>query len=380
MAKLEKILWIGPVFEEAVVAIERAVSPAANDWQKSLLNAMRRRNKQIILLSHLADPPWPKGRLIVSSREARFAQGLKGVACSYANIYLLRDRILQLLYRKKCDQLARRFNPDVAICYNLSGLHLKTCLYLQQRHSVPVVFILADLDHTPTSTARFRIADERFDGAVFLSWHLFSKSNAGSKFHLDGLIEDTFAMPGKRNGKFNVLFLGMLNQYTGIELLMDAFGRMDNPNIHLKICGKGDESILRRFPNRDGVIEYLGFVTSERLHQECLQADLFVNPRPNSILANHNNFPSKILKYLSYGKPIISTLTHGMAPRYRDVLVALDKEDPDLLKYLICDISAWDERRKNDESEKIMQFVKDHKMWDVQIDDFNAWIEQKVLA
>ena len=58
--------------------------------------------------------------------------------------------------------------------------------------------------------------------------------------------------------------------------------------------------------------------------------------KPNVVLVkfedidgNQMNFPSKLFRYLPYGKPILSTNTQGLSPDYSNALIYVDFENVD---------------------------------------------------
>ena len=58
----KNILFVGGIFQEDVMIRSKAISPAANRWQKGLLQGLKNNQISIDLLSHLPEPIWPKGK------------------------------------------------------------------------------------------------------------------------------------------------------------------------------------------------------------------------------------------------------------------------------------------------------------------------------
>lgn len=108
------------------------------------------------------------------------------------------------------------------------------------------------------------------------------------------------------------MYAGILEPVTGVEMLLKAFSRIDNPAIRLKISGKGSMvKLVQEATEQDHRIIYLGCVPYEEYLSNLKQADVLVNPRNMNLPENENNFPSKIMEYLATGKPIISTRFPG---------------------------------------------------------------------
>jgi glycosyltransferase involved in cell wall biosynthesis len=53
------------------------------------------------------------------------------------------------------------------------------------------------------------------------------------------------------------------------------------------------------------------------------------------------NFPSKVLDYMSYGRPIVSTQAPGLGPAFDDVLVFSEGDEPQQLAQAIDRVLGW---------------------------------------
>ena len=104
-------------------------------------------------------------------------------------------------------------------------------------------------------------------------------------------------------------------------MLLDAMTLIKQDDFELWISGFGDTSAFSKsLPQQDKRIKYLGLLSENELHDMYEQADVFLNPRPVNMPGNENNFPSKLLNYLSWKKPIISTWTKSLSPEYKEIL------------------------------------------------------------
>ena len=116
----------------------------------------------------------------------------------------------------------------------------------------------------------------------------------------------------QENGITTYMYAGILEPVTGVDMLLKAFSRINNPTIRLKISGKGSMvKLVQEAAKQDDRITYLGCVPYEEYLCNLKQADVLVNPRNMDLPENENNFPSKIMEYLATGKPIISTRFPG---------------------------------------------------------------------
>lgn len=116
------------------------------------------------------------------------------------------------------------------------------------------------------------------------------------------------------------MYAGLLEPVTGVDMLLKAFSQTCNPAIRLKISGKGSfENTIWDAAKQDDRIIYLGCMPYEEYLSHLRQADVLVNPRNMNLPENQNNFPSKIMEYLTTGKPIISTRFPGWE-RYNEYI------------------------------------------------------------
>ncbi len=81
---------------------------------------------------------------------------------------------------------------------------------------------------------------------------------------------------------------------------------------------------------------------------------------------NRNNFPSKVLEYLSYGKPVVSTWTSGIAPEYASLLAVPTEESPDAFAQTLRDVLVWPRERRADHARAACAHLVGKKTWSYQ--------------
>ena len=218
------------------------------------------------------------------------------------------------------------------------------------------------------------------DGCVFLSWRSFGNWYGKAKLHLDGGVTagGQGTVDDFDSAKKVVFYSGTLNAHAGIDLLLDAFEKIGAQEIELWICGKGENQKVRKMAKADARIKYFGCVSEARLHSLCQKASVMVNPRPSRFLANRNNFPSKLLEYLSYGKPVVSTFTPGIHPEYIPYLKIPAEETPDAMASAIMEVLAWPRTQVKERAEETQQFLAKSKSWKVQATRLVSFLESVV--
>jgi glycosyltransferase involved in cell wall biosynthesis len=217
------------------------------------------------------------------------------------------------------------------------------------------------------------------DAYVFLSWDYFNSfATSRPKFHLDGGVTPVASNAGIEGEKHppmrrHVVFAGGLGPHAGAELLARAFHRLPDRNVELLLLGKGRNAAIEELARRDKRIRMLGHVREEDLENICENAAVFVNPRPCGYGPNRVNFPSKLLTYLAFGKPVISTRCPGLSPAYEDVLTFLAREDENCLADTLREVLAWPAARLVAVRQRIAAFAESHT-WLEQAGRLLAWM------
>ena len=364
-----RILWLGAVFDEKTVLTAPAVSPAANRWQLGLINGLRQHGVNVYLIGHLPEPYWPRGRLRVKSADGRCVPGIQQQLIDYWNLPLLRNHSLSSSYCELIDKLESQLsNTRVVVTYNADSAAVAGANYVRERYNIPWVCIVAD-DEAPLNA----------DGYVFLSWGYYEAFDGlKPKLHLDGGVSEIrvsqkASTDENAMGRQVVMYTGAANRHGGINFLARAFHKVQNLN------GKRSNPEVERLAAIDTRIKVMGFVTEQKLGQLARQADVFVNPRPSKIPGNERNFPSKVLEYLSFGKPVISTWTAGLSPEYRDVLVVLEEETEVCLASTIETVLRWDSGQRLTLARRAARFLES-RLWQAQAIKLKEWLSQQNLC
>jgi hypothetical protein len=303
-----------------------AISPAANLWQKNFINALISNNYKILIITYLPMQSWPKGKLWSKmSKNDIDDLGNNVFTVSFLNIPLIRDLWIPLAITLK----SLKYKNYNVITYNPVFRHTffaKISNFLNKNSWISI------------------IADDKFKGkptySIFLSRGYFDSFVINNKFHFDGAIEYKISNSVYESSPKVLLYAGSITKWTGIEDFTIMFNNISNQiNLELHIYGKGNSSIIQEISNRNSKIKFMGFQDENNLDQACSNAFAFINPRPLLVKNGDNNFPSKLLLYASYTKPILSTKTLGLSDEICNILNIYNPEKPQDLLMLINDIS-----------------------------------------
>lgn len=360
---MKKVIWIGPMVEPIDENKFKGISPAANKWQQSFIDALIQAKVEVVNLSYLPEPYFPKGKLIpfYSSKNSK----IKVLQNRYINTPIFRD--LSLAYNLISSSKAFA-DFDYVITYNNSYPHIKVAQLLQSSFKMKWINILAD-----------DVCCEGPDITVFLSYGYFQTSKQKLKYHFDGGIDQVYDLQSEvksSSTKKKILFAGAINKWTGIEEFALNFSKLSHDKIkdlELHIYGKGDSQIINELVKTNDRIKFMGFVTKEELDIAMKECFAFINPRPLEIKGGEFNFPSKLLSYLAFGKPILSTHTTGIAPCYKDIIFFYNGSSEDLSANLIK-INRLTDIEINELKMKIKFFV-DNNLWAKKVNKFITFVD-----
>ncbi len=137
----------------------------------------------------------------------------------------------------------------------------------------------------------------------------------------------------KRN-KDDVYFAytGTLDKRYGIKELLEAFISIDDPKLHLWICGDGNgKEDVENLMKKDPRIEYFGCLEHRDVIDFQHAADILINPRSAEGKFTKYSFPSKTIEYMLAGKPVIAYKLMGIPDEYDDYLLYIEESETGLV-------------------------------------------------
>lgn len=165
-----------------------------------------------------------------------------------------------------------------------------------------------------------------------------------------------------------LMFSGTLNRTNGVDMLLHAFQRLNDPSYRLWIFGRGPlGSLVNDAAQSDNRIVFFGFVPDQsavtRVQQ---QATLLVSLRMHNDLINRYTFPSKIREYMLSGRPVLSTLSPGIPDEYYEHMYILKEESVEGLSQSIHEICSKSADELSSVGANARSFVLTQKNWSQQ--------------
>jgi glycosyltransferase involved in cell wall biosynthesis len=368
-----QIIWIFPIVNARYISLYPWASPAANYWQTQLISHIRTCTS-ITLVTWSPQRPWPIGPLIGFANLSTLIECDNVIPLTYINLPFLRNLFIFISFLQFC--LKDRTNlatVNSVITYNPSLAATLIANYIRHRHKLRWISIVAD-DEPPSGP----------DAYIHLSWYSYiSFRSSKPSLYLEGGIAKTplklttDQLIRKPSSKYIFLYSGDFGIFAGLDLLLSSFIKYKNPCVELWVCGKGKSSSILHACSIDHRIKHFGLLNQDQYVLSI--SDCFVNPRPSSLPENRLNFPSKLLVYLAYGKPVISTMTPGIPPEYGDILLPINPESSEGF------IQAFDKAfsLSNEQLELIERkttLFTTSKTWHFQTNRFFAWFEDLIWS
>lgn len=369
-------LWLNGVFESNSVHSFPSVSVAANLWQSGFLDALANNGHTVYLIGWIPERIWPFGRFFVSPKGVRIKEAIKGQLVGYLNLPILRNFLEYFLCKDAAEKYLKygKSRPDYTVVFSTLNDRVKStpaiqlAKYLKRKHGIPWICIVAD-GQPPLGADKY----------IFLAWSSYLEyREILSAIHFDGgvvNIPTRFSQEVVDSSSRALMYMGSLLYHGGALELAKAFSIVDDEKIELWLCGQGLSKQLMDVAALDSRIKIMGFLKEDELTLLAQRAFAFANPRPFWFAPNRINYPSKLLHYLAFDKPIISTVTDGLHPDYLKILIPIENESINSIAYSIKLVMALPNSQYEAMVDEIQIFKKMHT-WHAGITKFCHWLDE----
>ena len=354
-----RIVWAGPLQGEQSLLQGTAPHPATMRWQRMYIDALRENGVRVHWIGHDPHRTWPWGPLFAA--EGQGGIDADATAVSYANAPLVRTRSLTRGYVRAVVDAVRSIDAHAVVSYN-TGPWITAAASAVSGDGVPWIPVVLDFDDPARDGwASFHRATAGAAGVAFVSHWAHEHAPLPRKHLLSPAVVSRCppaspATPRKRN----ILYAGARSRAGGVDRLIAAVALLRTPDVQLVMTGQGkgyDPEIKRMTAESDRVTD-LGMVTEGELERLAFSADALINPRPVRTDDSCMNFPSKVLDYLSYGRPIVSTRAPGLGPTFDDLLVFSEGDDPGQLAEAIDRVLDWSPAERTLFAERCRDFAE----------------------
>lgn len=169
---------------------------------------------------------------------------------------------------------------------------------------------------------------------------------------------------GIKKEKKNILFFGLIRDYKGLDILLEAFGELDD-SYQLIIAGEPYGSfdkysaIIDRLPNRENISVNTNYIKDNEVNRYFSAADVCVLPYRSATQSG--------ISAISYHfeVPMITTNVGGLKETIGDkgTGVIVDKPEPELVRNAIKEYFSIDKRGAREEMINKIKREKERLSW-----------------
>lgn len=379
------MIFLGCLFErekekEYIEKSKCAISNAANGFQWNILDGFNLCTQETIRIFNVLPVgvfPLQYKELFLKSRKWNYKEFIN---FEIGSINL--PFIKQWQRYRKCKKLLSKIGDKNIIIYSAYLPFLKAVYKLDESYNITAIITdlpeYYDLGKTSRLKKFFRNRNnkkiekyiKRVDKFVLLTKQMNEKINLYNKpfIVVEGVCNQTISVNAKEsdlskdNDKKTILYTGTIFKRFGIGNLLEAFQKIESQNYRLVICGGGDmEDEILEACRRDCRIQYLGFVSKEKIVELQKEATVLVNPRQNNDEFTKYSFPSKTMEYMLSGKPIIMYKLDGIPDEYDEYLHYVENDSVEALKNKLVEVCEQSEEARDILGKRAQQFVSREK-------------------
>lgn len=144
---------------------------------------------------------------------------------------------------------------------------------------------------------------------------------------------------GKVDNNLQIVYTGRIDEVSGIDVFLESIQYITK-KCTIKITGTGSkETDVRKFKNTNNLVEFkfLGIINQNDYHELLCHSHIAINPINTKTDFSEISFPSKILKYLSYGLLVVSSkieVLHDMGQLNKYIVVYHDDSPQQLAEQI----------------------------------------------
>lgn len=337
------IIYLGSFVEKSQEKIflenNTRITTSATTFQRALLNGFEPKKDVTFQIVNVPDiGSYPKRSLLLRVPGKTFKlNGIPGVNCPFLNLtYFKRFSIYRSVYKAMKELCEKNQGQRIVILvYSLIYPYIKAATKIKQKFdNVIICPIIADLPeyfgdkssviHNILSNNKaIRNLYKCFDSGVVLTQPMVEAVGLIDKPTL--LVEGTYHpinIPTVTKVPKSIMYSGKLDGRFGIDLLLEAFTEIEDPEFSLWIFGDGTaRAIVEEYAKKDTRITYFGYKPQQEVFEAQYKASILVNPRPNKGEYTKYSFPSKTMEYMASGTPVVMYKLDGIPDEYDPYLI-----------------------------------------------------------
>lgn len=337
------IIYLGSFVENSLEKIfqekQTRITPSTTTFQRALLNGFENRRNVTFKIVNAADiGSYPKRSklLWVPGNIFKF-NGIPGVNCSFLNLTYFKKYSIYHKTLKTIKEICVKNKKEtiVVLVYSLIYPYIKAAVKIREEfNNVRICPIIADLpeyfsdnssfiDNALSNNKEIQSFYRKFDSAIVLTKPMIEALGLVNKptLLIEGIYHPFLSQTFTKVQK-SIMYSGKLDKRFGIDLLLEAFAKIDDSEFSLWIYGEGTaRPLVEAHVKNDSRITYFGYRPQNEVIEAQLKASILVNPRPNKGEYTKFSFPSKTMEYMASATPVIMFKLDGIPDEYDDYLI-----------------------------------------------------------
>lgn len=389
---MPQLLWIGCLEsdEEFDVKIKKGYDLAsAQVSQKNLIYGIERISNIVFdSINGSVLPPYPvyKDRIITSIKWHHKPEAVD-VSVGYRNDkYLNRLNCKKEMVNAADDWVQTRYKgKDVFIfVYSMRSAPMAAACHIKKKiPRAKIYLIVTDLpqfmdlgqSHVKAILKKFdwffiKNMQKYFDGFILYAEKMAEYLNlsSGKWILMEGSYDIREQIERNESKKLAIMYSGKLDKQYGLNMLIDAFCKINNPALELWLTGSGNAvDYIKEQSRKDTRIKFYGFLSNRKdVIEKQLQATLLINMRLPSERASAYCFPSKLFEYMATGVPVLSFRIEGIPKEYVDYLYFIEDETTQSIIDAINSVLKIPESERTQKGNSAKRFVLEKKNTDIQ--------------
>jgi glycosyltransferase involved in cell wall biosynthesis len=387
-----KVLFLGGVFDETMEKeiLEKSkgiVQYAANRLQWNLIDGLLQiENCELEILSAPLIGSFPKDYVNIRIKGSKtfYKEKIKSIYVGFSNIWGYRNisRKNNLIKEIKSFTLDKSNNKSI-IVYSPHTPYLQAAVYAKKKDpSIHICLIVPDLPQFMNLNDKksliysmlkeidikiFNRLSKHINSFVLLTEYMRDMLKVRNRPYIviEGVVNISDTFTNKKDINENVktiVYTGTLNEKFGVVNLIKAIHELDNPDIVLKVCGRGDsEELISEYAKKDNRIHFLKQLSNEEAVNLQRNATVLINPRQDNEEFTKYSFPSKNMEYLMSGNPVIAYKLKGIPGEYDDYIFYVKDNEIESLKDKINEVVNLTSQERYEFGKKAKEFVIKNK-------------------
>lgn len=386
-----KIAFIGSVLTDDQIALHPACSVAGNKMQLGFIRSLIRYKKAVTVFSIKPKKQNAIREKAFNKHEERLINNHTPlIQLGYVNLLIIKQITIFISIFLNLSKwvLINKKEKKILIVFNTISYIALPVLFVSKIFGIKKLAIIADLPMVKLqANILHKLEDQieisiikKFDYLIPITERIaLDYGNNKPYLVVEAGIEEYYINNEKypeKNGSFDIIFSGTLNELSGIELAIQAMGLLKHTNIILHIYGRGvlEEFVINATKMNTNII-YHGSISNDEMMKKQKQCNLLISPRiPDDYMTKYT-FPSKILEYMVSDVPIICNKLSGIPKEYYSYLTALDIPDYRVWATTIENIYNDKSNHYKEIARKAKEYVLMNKTWEKQAEKICSFID-----